>query len=84
MLLSLKLLICFHKKIIKISGCEILWMPAEIYGSWLFIFVEKEFEKSDITDLFRGNQSNLCPVHFVHLFTTGVMFLPYSEENLHN
>ena len=41
--------------------------------------IEKTFEKSDITDLFRGNQSNLCPVHFVHLFTTGAIFYRVSE-----
>ena len=39
------------------------------------IFIEKKFEKSDVPDLFKGNVSNLSPVHFVHLFTTGAVFL---------
>ena len=38
------------------------------------ILIEKKFEKLDIPDLFKGNLSNLCPVHFIALFTTRAIF----------
>ena len=47
------------------------------------IFIEK-CKKSDITDVLKGDQSNFCPVHFVHLFTTGAIFNGVSERYLHN
>ena len=39
------------------------------------IFIETEFEKSDLTDLLNSNHFNLCPVLFVHFSTTGTIFL---------
>ena len=38
------------------------------------VFMEMKFEKSDITDLLKGNQFNLCSANFLHRFTTGAIF----------
>ena len=40
-------------------------------------------KKLDIPDLFKGNLSNLCPVHFVDLFTTGAIFLIGSSKDIY-
>ena len=47
------------------------------------IFIEKKFEKSDIPDLFKGHLSNLCPVHFIRLFTTGAIVLIGSSKDIY-
>ena len=47
------------------------------------IIIWTKFDKSGITALLKGSRSNLCPVYFVHLFTTGAIFNQVSEGYLH-
>ena len=47
------------------------------------MFIVKKFEKSDISDLFKGNLSNLCLVHFIRLFTINDIVLIGSSKNIY-